>query len=135
MSLGELLNIHARERAGVGDDWEIYEFRCMPPEGPTLYYALVGAVAPVKARGKHRGRRDWGRMDKTTIRTVNIPAAEHRAWVEGWSASTGKCPGCVGEGDVFASWSRAEGTKTRPCGACGGTGKAEVEAMEDVPVR
>ncbi len=42
-----------------------------------------------------------------------------------WSEETGKCSRCCGSGQVFDSWSRAEGKVTKSCGRCDGTGSKQ----------
>jgi hypothetical protein len=63
-------------------------------------------------------------MDKSTERRVFITKPEHEAYRAKWSRETGKCMECTGEGQVWNGWSKAEGTRYKPCVACGATGAA-----------
>lgn len=119
-----LIDLHARELAGMGDDWEPHYYERHPPTLPTIYFEVRGAVAPILTRGPRKGRRDWKRSDPATERRLYIPVADHDAWVARWVERTGKCPRCVGTGEVFASWDRGEGTTYATCRDCGGTGAA-----------
>jgi hypothetical protein len=128
MSLGGLIEIHARERLDAPPGWQAFFFSRMPPNGPTLYFEVRGAVVPLLTRGKRKGQPDWKARDRSTERTAYIPVAEHDAWVEGWRRRTGLCTGCLGKREVFAAWSKADGTKYMTCPDCGGTGKADQES-------
>lgn len=121
----ELLEQCAREKAGMGADWKPWAFECLPhhPQ-PTELVQVTGAVVPLKTRGKHAGRPDWNKKDKSTIRTVYITLKDHAEWVKEWERKTGLCANCEGSGEEWAGWSVAEGSKKRPCAKCGATGKS-----------
>lgn len=123
-----LLEMQAREKAGMPPDWEACEWKCMPPgEVQPIYFAVKGAIAPVITRGPRKGQRNWARKIKSTVRSVAITPVDHEKWVAEWVTRTGKCPKCLGEGQVFARWNEAEGTTYKPCAECGATGKAKQE--------
>lgn len=127
----DLHEMHAREKLGMPDDWKIYLWEALPHVGATIYFHLVGSVAPIKSKGRYKGERDWKKEDKSTVRTVNISRLEHDAWLDCWEARTGKCRECVGRGQVVCRWSKAEGKSYAMCGVCGSTGKP-VAKMEVV---
>jgi len=123
MSRPNLMEMHARERAGMGEDWTVFLYRWMPPGGPPIYLEMTGAVAPQYRTGPRKGRTNYRRRDRATERTVYIRVEEHDAWLARWEGETGQCRGCAGVGDK--PWrSGPDGTETRPCHRCGGSGKA-----------
>ena len=112
---------HAREMLGMPPEWEGYEFEAI---GGNKLVRVVGAVAPIKTRGKYKGHRNWQKLDKATEKTAYYTPAEHDEWVAQWEKKTGKCAECYGTGQMFARWSVANGTEHKPCVKCGATGKA-----------
>ncbi len=120
-----LLETHAREKAQMPPEWELYKWRSMPPERkfgePCLYHEITGAVAPIKTRGKNKGHRDWLKMDKATKRVIVITPAEHETWLQEWQRKTGKCATCVGEGHTLKSFG-VSGTTYQECATCKGSG-------------
>lgn len=120
----ELLEECAREKAGMGDDWMPYSYKCLP-EHPqkTELVEVIGAIAPLKMRGKLKGTRNWRKMDRTTKRTVYITLKEHAEWVKEWEKKTGKCATCRGTGNKWCGWSRNVGSRYKSCTKCQGSGK------------
>ena len=121
----ELLDECARDKAGMGEDWSPYSFKCLPehPQKSELV-EVIGAVAPLKTRGKSKGSHNWDKMDKSTKRTVYITFKEHAEWVKGWEKKTGLCANCKGTGQQWAGWSVTDGYKYRNCGKCRASGKS-----------
>lgn len=75
------LCLHAREKAGMGDDWHAYLFKALPMEDvPTQVFEITGSAARRKTRGKYKGDLTWKGADRRTRRTVYITPAEHDAW-------------------------------------------------------
>ena len=112
---------HARELLGMPPGWEGYKFEVI---GENKLVRVVGAVAPLKKRGKYKGHRNWQRLDKTTEKTAYFTPAEHEAWMLEWERKTGLCAECTGRGERSVSWSAAGGTRYKTCDKCGATGKA-----------
>lgn len=128
MPLGQLLEIQAREKLGMAPEWEFFRIQCMPPGGTeTIYYAITGAIAPAITRGPRKGQRNWARKIKSTVRMVPITPEQHERWLAEWSARTGNCPKCAGDGKLFVRWNVVEGTTFKPCPDCNGTGKNKPE--------
>lgn len=120
---GYLIEIHAREKAGMPDTWRSWLWeRVGPPEAPYPFIRLTGAVVPLLTRGPRKGKPNWRRKDKATERVVTITPDEHDAWATAWQARTGKCRDCMGEGRRPWSSSARDGTTYRSCKACEGTG-------------
>lgn len=119
MMAGNLLEEHAREKAGQGPEWAVYRWEAIPEAKGSM---LTGAVAPPLKSGKSKGQPNWKKMDKTTERKVFISYQERDAFEAKWEAETGKCSQCEGKGQVSAGWSREEGRTYRNCKACGGSG-------------
>lgn len=117
-----------REQAGLPDTWDWCRLACMPVGGErTLYYELEGGIAPLKTRGKYKGRKDWKKA--THLQTFHVTPAEYSAWEKTWVERTGNCPNCTGEGKTVARISVTEGTTYRECYQCKGTGKHETETL------
>ena len=76
---------------------------------------------PVKT-GPRAGKPNW-RSGKTAKVKRIYAEADFRLWEAEWSKRTGLCLACTGDGEVFVSWHHIEGTKTKPCRRCGGTGR------------
>lgn len=122
MSRENLYDIFAREKSGL-PKFEITEWKCLPSGGPYTHIQLSGAVYPViKTRGPRKGHPDYQKPETGTRKTYILSNEEWDNWTATWQSQTGKCRKCVGRGDVMESWSAADGTKYKPCPACGGTG-------------
>lgn len=120
-----LLSEHARERTGMPEGWEAYRVESLPAGSKAEVIHVTGCMSPpLVMRGPRKGKPNWRRMDKSTVRETYIPVTEHDAWEIAWETRTGKCSMCKGRTHVFSSWSKGEGTKTRPCPRCLGTGDA-----------
>jgi len=120
---------HAKDKAKLPDRWRCYKWECFPKRGDAIYVAVTGAVCE---HWKPNGETDWKKRDKTTDQTINLPIAEHDAWKIEWERRTNQCHQCLGSGVVLASWSAADGEKTRTCPRCKGarTPNAEVSDGE-----
>lgn len=133
MAHTDLLSIHAREKAGMPEDWEAYAFDLKPPyDDPRSFYEVKGAVAPRIGRGPNRGERNWRRMDCSTDRTVYIQRCEQEAWERDWERRTGNCRHCLGKGTRVVGGSVEGGPILEPCDPCGGRGKAAGAVAEGV---
>jgi hypothetical protein len=82
-----LLELHAREKLGMPEDWRAYRYECFPKinGGPTLYIEVTGIVAPLMEKGRRKGLPDWRHEDKASRRKAILPVAEHDQWVLAWS--------------------------------------------------
>ena len=116
-----LYEVHAREKAGMPPEWELYSYKCMPPGGPeTHYMELTGAVVPKVTKGKRAGKPNYAKRDKTTVRVVYITPKEHDDWMAAWEKKTGMCSRCTGTGEILQSISVTDGAKYRECPKCKG---------------
>lgn len=117
---------HAREKAGMPPEWQLFRWECFPKTadpGEFLYVEVTGAVALQKfTKGRRKGQPNWGKSSSRKL--VVLPCADHEQWCAAWEQSTGKCQECVGTGEVFAGWSVDSGVRFRPCRKCTATGKA-----------
>lgn len=127
----ELLDECARDKAGMGDDWSPYSYKCLP-EHPqeTELVEVIGAVAPLKTRGKSKGSHNWDKMDRATKRTVYITLKEHAEWVKAWEVKTGKCATCRGTGQEWCGWGVTTGARYKECTKCQGVGKSNAERSQ-----
>lgn len=118
-----LIDIHAREKAGLPDGWraDIWE-HVGPPEAPYPFLRLTGAVYPPVTRGPRKGRPNWKKPEAGTERVVTILPDEHEAWAIAWEGKTGRCRACMGEGRRVWGVSVKDGTTYKSCRMCGGSG-------------
>lgn len=116
-----LVEQHAREKSGQGPDWAVFRWENLPEAKGML---LTGAIAPPYKTGPHKGTPKWKARDMKTEKRIFIAYVDQDAYNAAWEASTGNCSRCFGKGDTPWSWSKAEGSKRKPCGQCKGTGKA-----------
>jgi len=118
---------HARELFGLPPEWEWNRMQRLGPfDGKRNGTATLieGAVCSVRyTRGPRKGAANWAKRDRSTDFICTITDAQHEAWLAQWERDEGRCHECAGSGDTFASWSKAEGRKTKPCRRCNGTGQ------------
>jgi ribosomal protein L40E len=106
----DTLNLAARKKLGVGDDWQWCE-----SEAITGGFLLTGSKTTI---GPRSGRPKWIRpMEKVLIADADLREAE-----KSWEAEHGKCFRCEGTKQELFGWSKADGNKYRPCTRCGATG-------------
>lgn len=117
-----ILEALARRLTNQPESWSVFYWECLGR--PAIGWRLKGAVAPLKTRGPGKGQPAWSKLDKTTLREIVIGTLQYEVFEADWVARTGKCPKCAGAATEFFLWTREEGTKTRPCPACEGTGQA-----------
>lgn len=92
----------AWERIGTGND-----------------FVVTGGVPRLLKAGPRKGKPTW--RDVPTQKAV-VTGAEIEAEKARYEAHTGKCSDCTGKGEVFSSWSAADGIKYRKCQRCDGSG-------------
>lgn len=121
----DLLEDHARERAGMSPEWKMYRWEKQPANGTSTFVNVTGAVcSAVFKAGPRKGYTNWSKLDKTTECTVSLGLNEHKEWLGEWERKTGQCNECQGSGQQPAGWTRAEGPLYRACPRCLATGKA-----------
>lgn len=106
----------ARRKLGASADWKAYRYEVISD------CVLVAGMVP--AGYTKKGRPKWKGQGQRTVLTPGEIEAE----VARYEETTGNCSKCIGTGQVFKSWSQAEGLKTVDCPACGATGKKRVKA-------
>jgi hypothetical protein len=115
----DLRMIYLREKHDLPADWEWYELNAAPDQVPPGFIKVTGAVAPMMARAK---RRDWKRMDRSTVRTFFIDNDDFKAWKRRREGNTGVCQECSGHGKVQAAFG-VTGVAYRECNHCAGSGR------------
>lgn len=134
--LVNMLEVCAREREQLPDNWIAYRFECCPSGGPrVLYYQITGAVCPLVTRGKRKGKPNYDEMDRATRRTLAIPKDEFEEWIKDWESRMGICSACEGSGKELAAAGTRNGevyAEYRLCQKCKGEGKP-VCAEEPAP--
>jgi hypothetical protein len=81
----------------------------------------LGDFPPCKS-GPRKGKPNYRKG--TNLATRLISDSDVEAWLTRWVATTGKCGTCRGDGQTWAGWSAAEGTRYTACRDCNGTGSA-----------
>lgn len=116
----DLFAEHAREIAGLPPEWRIGKYECFPKIGETIYFALTGYIP----------NRKGSKTPATgTLKTVNIPKADHIAWRRAKEQAEGICLECEGTGKTVSKASIVNKKvirEYRDCTHCGGTGKPNV---------
>src|SRR5689334_17120423 len=85
-----LLEMQARERAGMPEAWQMFKWECFPKlSAQTIYVEITGAVAPLITRGKRKGQPNWRKFDRSTEKTIVITLTDADKWAAEWSAKTG----------------------------------------------
>jgi len=88
----KLLDTQAKIKANMGDKWEPYSCQMLPHGGDTYELAEVsGGIAPLYVKGKRKGRHNWDKIDKATIKTVYITIAENAEFGSSGCASLCAC--------------------------------------------
>lgn len=118
-SMDMALNV-ARRKLKVGEDWRPCMWEWMPGND----MLMEGAVVPDVATGPRKGQPNWKSATKDKRQKVVVTELEVNAETKRWERETGKCAECMGTKEVFASWSRVDGRKMKPCRACKATGLA-----------
>jgi hypothetical protein len=120
-----LYEVHAREKAGMPEEWKVFRWECFPKSGQeeTIYVEVTGAVALIKYQsGPRKGKTNWSKC--SSRKTVVLPVEAHKQWCDEWERRTGLCQECTGTGELLKRVSVKDGVEYRPCGKCRGTGKA-----------
>ena len=116
MSINHLDTIAIRKAASEG--WEPYKYQVVEPDA----FLVTGGVPRLITRGTRKGQKKWEGKGTMVVVTKDEIAAEKTRF----TAETGNCAECGGDGRAFASWHYQEGTKYKPCPHCNGTGNAAV---------
>lgn len=105
----------AKER-GVPDGWRWYSSTAHGNAGSTVFLVTGAVVGGLFAKGKNAGKPNPAKY--TDKRELVITRADLDAVKAKWSAETGKCSACYGEGRVSTGWSKETGRTYRACRAC-----------------
>jgi hypothetical protein len=107
----------ARDRLGEKPEWKLYLYEVKDsPHGE--YYELTGAIAPPVTKGPRKGLPNWRKMDKATVKTVQLTIKEYEQYAADWEKRTGSCRDCFGSGKRFVGWSAETGNRFQPCDRC-----------------
>ena len=102
-----------------GWTWRVLDGYKKPPG-----YTEVKGAAPIGkyTRGPRKGEPKWPKAEVYDI--LWIKDSEFDETKRLWEEETGKCSTCYGTGQEHVGWSKAEGSKHKPCEKCNATGKA-----------
>lgn len=115
----DLLIDRARELLGLDETWHWCRLEMLPRDRKPS--------EPATAVFVELGQMDCEKCEKfrKPFHSIHLTLREEAANADQWSERTGKCSKCMGNGQVVAGISAAEGTRWRACARCEGTGKAE----------
>lgn len=114
MSKIQHMDVVAIAKSGV-EGWEPFKYEMIGKDS-----LITGGVPRILTKGPRKGRKTWDGAGTAVVVTKDEVEAEAARY----TAETGNCATCYGEGKVFASWHHIEGTTYRECNVCTGTGKA-----------
>ena len=128
----DMIDLHARQKYRLPDDWAIFQWEALPNVGEATYSKIKGAVAPMKP-GQTDGNwgRDWKKRDKSTELILTITFKEHDEFLREWSEKTGNCIKCCGDGRYVVRCGVNIETEYRKCIPCDGTGKTKAEGRAE----
>lgn len=113
----------ARRKVGGAAEWEYCRWERIG-EGRDMI--VEGGIPRLLKSGPLKGQKTWqGQPTQKAVVTGAEIDAEHARY----EAETGKCGDCGGKWQVFARWSKANGTETKTCPRCGGTGEKPSNAV------
>lgn len=121
MSRPDWFTLIAKER-GVPDGWAWFKSEWRGETDAHGVFLVTGGVnGGVFKSGKNKGKPNP--KLRTDVRELVISRDDMKAIKAKWSAETGLCAPCFGEGVRTVSISTEHGRKTRPCADCNGNGK------------
>lgn len=123
---------HAKQRdPTLSPEWEPYLYEVIGDhrDRNASLIKITGAVAPLVSRGPNRGRRNWRRMQRDTVREFFFTADDHDLFVDEWERTTDRCKRCFGYGKEVQSVG-VSGTTYRKCRRCHGTGERPTDTQE-----
>ncbi len=121
--MASLYEDHAKELAGVGDEYRMASWKHKLARGKNperLCVELI--VAPLLADGTVA----WKYSVSSTRMKVEYTFPEHDAWVLQWEQKTGRCSQCSAKnpGQEWVGWNHITGTQFKVCSRCNGTGSS-----------
>lgn len=110
----------ARRKLGrLFDEWRVLALERLGPDATLLE---LGVTTIVIGRD-NKADKQWSDPKLMVV----VTDAEEREERLRYERETGRCANCYGSGRQWAGWHYQEGTKYRPCCACGATGCARNE--------
>lgn len=116
-----------REKHSLPEAFRFYRWEVLPANAQNGQYThtqLSGSVVTkLIARGPRKGQPNWNACDKALDRTFIVSHDDGQVWEQEWSAKTGKCARCTGEGKVMKRIDFvANHVDYDSCPQCDGTG-------------
>lgn len=76
----DLRSLHGQRITGI-DGWRWYSLRVR--DGSPSGFDMKGGVAPLKTRGKNKGRPNWDKVDKATVRRIFVSDESQERFARG----------------------------------------------------
>lgn len=112
------MNEVAVKKVGGPEGWSYCRWQRI---GDGEDFVVEGGIPRLLKAGPRKGEKTW--RDVPTQKTV-VTRAEMDAAQLAYEATTGTCGDCGGTREVFARWTKDNGTEMRQCTRCNGTGLA-----------
>ena len=127
MNTPDFWNMIAVER-GMPEGWRWWSIQTIGDRKAPREHAaaMVKGGVPVArfASGKRKGEINWAKATSKAEMVITFRDLDER--MARWERETGNCKTCGGDGQELAGWSAAEGSRTRECRRCKGSGKAPI---------
>jgi hypothetical protein len=118
----DVYSLAAQRLRGMPADWQWCTVESK--DSPYGNFIQVTGSVPVGtySRGPRKDQPKWPAAKDCQVFQFS-PAQLEQVRLD-WQAETGHCFTCGGSGQERFGWSKAEGSRYRKCGRCGGTGEA-----------
>lgn len=121
-----------REKFTLPDGWEIYAWELKNMDTDAEYILHSGAVVTATySRGPRKGEKNWAKSNRQSEMDLPLTCEEIAAFLAKWTAETGLCHHCHGNGTAWHGWSAARGNDYRICRHCAGTGRAVMPGVAE----
>lgn len=77
----DALSLYARQKENLPDDWYGYLFEVK--ESPFgRFFEVTGKCCPLVTKGERKGKPNWKKGVKSTIKTVQVSPDEYQTWLK-----------------------------------------------------
>lgn len=107
----------AIKKAGI-EGWMWYQWRSL--ENDEAHVVTGNVPYGVYERGEKKGRPRFSHPKSTHLKEVLVTKQELIHEALSYIERTGRCWNCKGSGQVWTGWSKANGSRFKPCPDCDG---------------